>query len=185
VKAAEMGAENVRFERADAESHDLPEGSFDAVLCSLGLMYVPDPVAALRAMRRLLKPGGRAVQAVWGERGRCGWAGIFAVVDARVETEVCPLFFQLGTGDALEAAMREAGFRDVRVERVRSRLFYMNAEEALGAAFVGGPVAMAYSRFEEAVRESAHAEYLESIEGFRVGAGYEIPGEFAVGYGVN
>ena len=93
-RAAELGAGNVRFERADAETVSLPEASFDAALCSLGLMYVPDPVAAIRAMHRLLRPGGRTVVAVWGRRDRCGWAGIFPVVDARVQSEVCPLFFQ-------------------------------------------------------------------------------------------
>jgi len=47
------------------------------------------------------------------------------------------------------------------------------------AAFAGGPVALAYSRFDATTREEAHAEYLESISGFRSGDGqYDIPGEF-------
>ena len=36
----------------------------------------------------------------------------------------------------------------------------------MGAAFAGGPVALAYSRMEDDVREGAHAEYLESIARF-------------------
>ena len=41
------------FRRMDAEVLDFADGSFDAVLCALGLMYVADPLAALREMRPL------------------------------------------------------------------------------------------------------------------------------------
>lgn len=53
-------------------------------------------------------------------------------------------------------------------------------QEACGATFVGGPVAMAYSRFDEETRAAAHAEYIESIAPYRNGSGYLIPGEFVV-----
>ena len=33
-------------------------GSFDAVLCRMGLMFVPEPAAALQEARRVLRPGG-------------------------------------------------------------------------------------------------------------------------------
>ena len=102
----------VRFERRDAEALGTDEARFDAALCALGLMYVPDPVNALEEMFRTLKPGGRAVAAVWGERKRCGWADIFPVVDARVSSEVCPMFFQLGTRNVLEITFEKAGFTD-------------------------------------------------------------------------
>ena len=64
-----------------------------------------------------------------------------------------------------------------------STLAYASAEEAADAAFAGGPVAMAYSRFDEATRDAARAEYLESIDGYRDGAGYRVPGEFVVARG--
>jgi uncharacterized OsmC-like protein len=46
--------------------------------------------------------------------------------------------------------------------------------------FRGGPVALAYSRFNEATKHSADAEYLDSIVAYRWGDGYRIPGEFVV-----
>ncbi len=174
------GRGQISFQRADAETLELPDDSLDAALCALGLMYVPDPSAALREMGRVLRPGGRAVAAVWGERARCGWADIFPIVDARVNTAVCPLFFQLGTGDALAREMDGAGFGDVKLERISSTLLYGSPDEALEAAFDGGPVAMAYSRFDEDARAAVHREYLESIEPYRADAGYRIPGEFVV-----
>ena len=73
--------------------------------------------------------------AVWGARQRCGWAEVFPITDARVASEVCPLFFQLGTGDTLARAMAEAGFADVRRERLPTMLAYASAEAALAAVF--------------------------------------------------
>uniref|UniRef100_Q01W19 Demethylmenaquinone methyltransferase n=1 Tax=Solibacter usitatus (strain Ellin6076) TaxID=234267 RepID=Q01W19_SOLUE len=179
-EAAKRGLANVTFQRVDAEALDFPENSFDAAFCSLGLMYVPEPLKALRQMRNALKPGGRMAASVWGQRERCGWAGIFPVVDARVKSEVCPMFFQLGTADNLRAALEMTGFCDIEVERLATMLDYASEEEAIGAAFAGGPVALAYAHFDAEIREEAHAEYLGTIEPYRRGAGYSIAGEFVV-----
>jgi ubiquinone/menaquinone biosynthesis C-methylase UbiE len=178
--AERAGLRNTSFERMDAESPSLPENSFDAVLCGLGLMYVPDAVNALTQMKRVLRPGGRVVVAVWGARSNCGWADIFPIVDARVESEVCPLFFQLGTGKALEFSMKTAGLVHPVTERISTTLHYATADDAVGAAFAGGPVALPYSRFDDDTRAAVHAEYLASIEAYRVGGRYDVPGEFVV-----
>lgn len=182
-EASRRGAGHVRFERMEVEDLRFPDASFDAALCSLGLMYVPGVPRALKELHRVLKPGGRAVSGVWGARKHCGWAEIFPIVDCRVKSEVCPMFFQLGTGENQAAAFASAGFADVRTEKLQTVLRYASAEDACGAAFAGGPVALAYSRFDERTRAEAHAEYLASIAGFRNGEGYEIPGEFVVTIG--
>jgi hypothetical protein len=90
------------------------------------------------------------------------------------------MFFHLGTKDMLAQAFAAAGFVDVRLERLATVLRYACAGDALAAAFRGGPVALAYSRFDDATRRAVHAEYLASIASFRAGDGYCIPGEFVV-----
>jgi ubiquinone/menaquinone biosynthesis C-methylase UbiE len=183
ARAASSGEAALAFRRMPADGLDLDSDSFDAALCAFGLMYVPDPVQGLAEMRRVLRPGGRAAVAVWGPRSRCGWAEVFPIVDARVESEVCPLFFRLGQGDALEAAMRAAGFEAIEVRRISPRLAYASAEEALVAAFDAGPVALAYARFDAATRAAVQSDYLASIAPHAVGRGYELPAEFVVAAG--
>jgi SAM-dependent methyltransferase len=180
VRAAERGLRHVSFDRMDAEDLRRPDAAFDAGLCALGLMYVPDVRKAVDEMARVLAPGGRIVAAVWGQRNRCGWADVFPIVDARVRSEVCPMFFALGTGDRLAAVFREAGLADVATDRIETTLEYASGEEACGAVFVGGPVALAYSRFDESTRRAVHAEYLASIDRWRTGSGYAVPGEFVI-----
>lgn len=182
-QARTLGESHASFERMDAEELQFADESFDVWLCALGLMYVPNPAQALSEAHRVLRTGGRAVAAVWGARNRCGWADIFPIVDRRVASEVCPMFFQLGTGDMLQRVFEAAGLNDVRVDRVASMLHYESPDEACGAAFVGGPVALAYSRFGDDVRREVHTEYLASIESYRRGAAYEVPGEFVIACG--
>ncbi|KAJ3573801.1 hypothetical protein NPX13_g4571 [Xylaria arbuscula] len=53
------------------DSQDLsrfPDASFDAVIMSLGIFVLPDAVAGVREMRRVLKPGGRMVLTTWKTR---------------------------------------------------------------------------------------------------------------------
>jgi ubiquinone/menaquinone biosynthesis C-methylase UbiE len=178
--ARARGIGNTVFHRMDAEQLALDGASFDVALCALGLMYVPHPEVAIGEMYRILKPGGRAICAVWGPRSECGWAEIFPIVDARVQSEVCPMFFQLGAGDALGHAFGAAGFGRIECRRLATRLHYAGANEACDAAFVGGPVALAYSRFSEATKAVARDDYLRSISPHRRGESYAIPGEFVI-----
>lgn len=180
VEAARRGLAHVSTERADAEDLQLADARFDAALCALGLMYVPDPRAALGEIRRVLRPRGRVAVLVWGQRSRCGWAEIFPIVDRRVASEVCPMFFMLGAPDALRLTMEAAGFTGYREERISAVLDFPSDDAACGAAFAGGPVALAYARFDDATRAEVHAEYLASIARYRTGDDYRVPGEFVI-----
>jgi SAM-dependent methyltransferase len=49
----------IKWYETAAESVPLPGASFDVILCGLSLQFFDDKPAALREMRRLLRPGGR------------------------------------------------------------------------------------------------------------------------------
>lgn len=93
------------------------------------------------------------------------------------------MFFRVGTGNTLEVALREAGLVDVQLSHPLTTLHYLDVDAACDAAFLSGPVALAYSRFDEATRVSVRAEYLASIEPWRDGEQFDIPGTFVIGYG--
>ena len=111
---------------------DLPfhEGAFDVVLCQLGLQFFPDRPVALREVRRVLRPRGRAVVLVYAEleRNPANQAlaaaverhvGAAAAVGKRAE-------HALGDADELRSLAGSAGFEAVEVRTtsviVRSRL---------------------------------------------------------------
>lgn len=56
--ARERGTTNVEFRSADAYELPFEDGSFDVVHAHQLLQHLTDPVAALREMRRVARPGG-------------------------------------------------------------------------------------------------------------------------------
>lgn len=179
-RAERKGINNIIFRRMNAEVLDFEDETFDAVICSLGLMYFPNPKKALKEIHRVMKSGGKVLALVWGRRDECGWADIFPIVDRRVKSEVCPLFFQLGTGGSLSKMMQQLSFVEISKERFGTELHFEDDEHACVSAFLGGAVALAYQKFDEQTKEEVHQEYLESIQQFRNGTGYKVPGEFVI-----
>lgn len=57
---------------------------------------------------------------------------------------------------------------------------YADADQACDAAFVGGPVALAWGRFGPEVRKRVRAHYLEAIAPWREGGAYRVPAEFVL-----
>ncbi len=95
-------------------------------------------------------------------------------------SEVCPLFFRLGQHDTLARLCAAQGFEAIECRRITTTLSYADEREACRAAFVGGPVALAWSRFSEAVRSRVCTRYVDSIASGRHGDGFALPGEFVV-----
>ncbi|WP_428668598.1 class I SAM-dependent methyltransferase [Reyranella sp.] len=63
--AAKPALARAMLRQADALTLPFEAGRFDAVVCQFGAMFFPDRVAGYREARRVLKPGGRFLFAIW------------------------------------------------------------------------------------------------------------------------
>jgi SAM-dependent methyltransferase len=116
------GIANATAKVLDLEEIAEPDDSFDVVLCREGLMFAVEPVTALREVRRVLRPGGRFVVAVWGPRNDNPWLGlVFDAVASALGREMPPPGmpgpFSLSDAGSLTQLAVDAGFADVTVER--------------------------------------------------------------------
>lgn len=67
-KSRQQGLKNIEFRYGDFENLGLPSESFDAVVCVFGIFFVPDMVAAVRELWRMVRPGGKLAITSWGEK---------------------------------------------------------------------------------------------------------------------
>jgi ubiquinone/menaquinone biosynthesis C-methylase UbiE len=115
--ASEQGAANVTFAVDDVYALDLPDESFDVVHAHQVLQHLTDPVAALREIRRVLRPEG-IVAVRDSDYAAFTWAPANPLLDRWLE-----LYHQVtvrnraeaDAGRHLPAWVRRAGFRDLVV----------------------------------------------------------------------
>jgi ubiquinone/menaquinone biosynthesis C-methylase UbiE len=111
----------IRWQQGSAEALPYPDRTFDAVVSQFGLMFVPDPVLALREMWRVLAPGGRLAVAVWASLDETpAYAAQTALVErlaGRQAGEMLRTPFNLGDPNRLAQLCRSAGIAgaDVRL----------------------------------------------------------------------
>ena len=72
-RAAEAQQPNVRFVEMDMQTGGGEPGPFDLAVSQFGVMFFDEPRAALAAVRRRLKVGGRLVFACWTDIERNPW----------------------------------------------------------------------------------------------------------------
>jgi phosphatidylethanolamine/phosphatidyl-N-methylethanolamine N-methyltransferase len=103
------GLTNVSCVRADVYDLKFPDASFDAVVCANLLHLVPDPVAALQALKRVVRPGGKLVAPTF-----CHGQTLTSRLASRVIALTGFPASRRLTGQALHDLMEAAG---VQVER--------------------------------------------------------------------
>ena len=136
TRTAARRAISLDIRAVGAEATGLPTGSIDAVVCTLVLCTVPDPVAALAEARRILRPNGRllVIEHVAAPEGtvlaglqrllKPGWQWAFEGCDLCRPTN---------------ALLSTAGFAAVELERYRLRSLFVPVNEQLAGVATTGP----------------------------------------------
>jgi len=134
--AAAAGLTQVRAAVMDGEDVRVPPGRFDAVICRLGLIYLPDRKAALGGIRAALRPGGRLGAIVYSTPEANRFFSLPVSIIRRAAQLPPPLAgqpgpFSLGTPDVLRHELEAAGFVDVDVRALPAPLRLASAAECV------------------------------------------------------
>jgi len=181
----------IEWIESDATTLDLPDASFDLVLCQQGLQFFPDREATAAEVRRVLAPGGRFVAAVWQSiQHQPFWRG-FTAIESRnlapmgLAPEDVTLPFSWGDPEALRGLLEGSGFDGVEVSTAMimanfaAETFVEDLEYPYGAlvhGFLEDPDA--FATYVAAVREQSVDLLDPYIRGDRLM--FETPANLAI-----
>jgi ubiquinone/menaquinone biosynthesis C-methylase UbiE len=155
---------------ASAEAMPLEDEAFDVVLCQMGLQFVPDKLAALREMRRVVHTGGRAVVTVPGPK-----PPMFAIMTDSLARHLGPkaapfvdLVFSMHNADELAGLMCRAGFRNIDVQSREKTLRLPAPADFLWQYIHSTPLAEAAAQAGEAKRDAFERDVCEQWQQFAV-----------------
>lgn len=141
----------IEWHEASAEAMPLPDGSFDVVLCQMGLQFVPDKHAALREMRRVLARGGRLIFNVPGPTPL-----LFNIMGEALARHVgaeaagfVDHVFSLHDTAEIQDLVNGAGFHDVSVQSDTKSLHLPAPEEFLWQYVHSTPIAGAVGQVDD------------------------------------
>lgn len=119
-RAQTRGLANFTARQADAHSLPFPDNSFDLATSRFGVMFFRDPEAALRELRRVLRPGARVCFLAWGPFDQPYWQSMMGVVHRHVGGALLepegPNPFRFAVPGSLSAVLQSAGFTGVEEE---------------------------------------------------------------------
>jgi SAM-dependent methyltransferase len=156
----------IAFRQADARVLPFADNTFDRAFAMLVLHFIPDATRAVAEMRRVVRPGGTVVAAVWDGYGgmphlRMVW-DIAAVLDPELER---PLFRPMMAPGEMEEAWRSVGLLDVEQTSLTIRIEFSSFEDFWSPFLLGeGPHGRYVAGLPEparaALREHARRAYL-------------------------
>lgn len=147
---------SIKWYEASAEAMPLEDDVFDVVLCQMGLQFVPDKVAALREMRRVLRTGGRLLVNAPGPK-----PPMFATLTDALARHLGPkaaafadVVFSLHDAGTLTELMRGAGFREIDVKAKPMTLRLPPPADFLWQYILSTPLAEAAAQADQAKRDA-------------------------------
>ena len=127
ARASRETATAIEWRLGNATDMPFADATFDCVICQHGLQFIPDKVAAVSEMHRVLADRGRIVISVWRSIEHCPWQGAIAdAVERNMGSEHAAQIrsaFSFGDADQLQQIIVAVGFRgvEIRVERETNR----------------------------------------------------------------
>ena len=188
ARARALGVRNVQFHEMDAERLTFADLTFDRVVCRFGLMLMPDAERALAEMHRVLVPDGRVAVAVWSAQSKVNTLGIVRRSLERHDAFHPPLgapdFFRFGKAGAMERALRAAGFRCVRSERMTAEWIFNSPEEFWDSMKRGPSLRRALATVSPASRRAVKADVFRSLAKYERNGRLRIPNEAVLALGI-
>ncbi len=185
ARAAREGVQNVTATVMDAQELIFPDASFDAAFCLFGCFFFPDRPKAFGELRRVLRPGGRALIATWAPIERRPIMKL--AFDAMAEA--LPQLPRPAKGDlqAPEECVREltdAGFSDVATHAFTASVHFESAERYLETIVrSAAPFALMKKRLDEAAWNSTLARLLDALSPRFPAGGLELSAEALITIG--
>ena len=186
-RAAEKGLKNIGFQEADAESLPFGDGSFDVVLCHLGMIHFTDRAKALEEMWRVLKLGGDLAISVWSTPDRTRVIGIVSKCVATLwpaaVIQGAPTWFDFGPEGALEKLLMDTGFKDIKTDRFDYPLEVEDGEEYWRTNLgVSGRLQMLLKNVTKDVAKQIEFLAKAEAEKYRIGERLHIPCEVIIAW---
>jgi SAM-dependent methyltransferase len=183
-RTAQAGLRNLRFELADAQTHQFSSVGRDLVYSRFGVMFFADPVAAFANLRRALEPGGRLAFVCWQAMAVNPWmavplgAALQHLTLATPPPPGAPGPFSFADRDRVAGILSDAGFADVVIEPLEEEVTIggtTDLDEAVAFLLTLGPASAALADAGADVRERVVAAVRDAVAPYHGPSGVRLP----------